>query len=172
MTHLLRRFGLAVAVLVLLAGAAGQARAGLIYTWHEDDSQQGVSGQIDVLATAQAAGQITLQDIQSFSFSTAGLNFNTTARQSWNQRQLPYPDRPRHRGILRPPPEFFGPLTATPPSPPGSIFPNIRVSASADSMNSGGGIWGLVTAPNVISSGQGHWLVSAPPRQPSPSPHR
>ena len=66
---------LALAASAWVLPATVEAGSIITYTWHDDDSE-GTSGYLEVNASAQAAGSISLADVVGFTFHAPDTNYN------------------------------------------------------------------------------------------------
>ena len=66
---------LALAASAWVLPATVEAGSIITYTWHDDDSE-GTSGYLEVQASAQAAGSISMADVVGFTFHAPDTNYN------------------------------------------------------------------------------------------------
>lgn len=141
-----------IVTLCLLSGTAiapRAAKAGITYTWHEDDGQN-VNGSMTVLSAAQLAGQILISDVTSFTFTTPLESFST---QDLSTSSFPLP---------------ISTMDAAPTSTATSItaaqdeFASIILPFDANWSTPHGEVWlGFIASlPGEIFNGDGHWSIT------------
>ncbi len=157
--------------LFLMSGSAmvpSASKAGIIYTWHEDDGQS-ITGSMAVKSTVQAAGEITFADVTSFTFT-----FNVSqVNESFQTNELealyfPLPISTTDASPLG----FINGVTIGAQS--GTTGDNFYVAFSVFWDTNSGELWQdyNITTQALVVTGYGHWTITGattPSAVPEPS---
>jgi len=147
-----------LSALVWVGSPPTDARADIIYTWHEDDGQN-VTGSLEVLNSAQPAGQITASNVVSFAWTDPYGAYNKADMLLYTNFPIP---------ISTTTAEFTAPNNSALGIDAGNGLQYVNVQASVPTTTPSSMQW-YEALPASTPDGFGHWTISQTSTIPEPS---